>query len=295
MEQLSEEESDGVNFVARTAKYFGITGRVRELNEVPPFSPGKLTVAVSGSVLETFLQLQPFYTAYHVMVLSPKRPMSERELVYYSLCIRRNKYRYNYGRQANRTLRSLKIPGEVPKGFLQMKIDEPNVKAYSGKKIKLSDRKWEWFRYADLFDIETGVGPLVKPEDVGNGVTPFISTTSDDNGISYLYYESNPAHKGGCITVSNDGSVGEAFFQDKDFSASYKVNVLSPKFELNTYRAMFLITVIKKEKYRYSYARKWGLDRMRESKMKLPVNVSGKPDWAFMEAYIKSLPYSAEI
>jgi len=163
------------------------------------------------------------------------------------------------------------------------------------KKRNFSDRKWKWFFYSDLFNIETGIGPLVKPEEVNNGNTPFISTTEGDNGISYLYAQKNPAHQKNCITVSNDGSVGEAFYQDKDFSASYKVNVLKPKFKLNKYIAMFLIAMIKKEKYRYSYARKWGLERMRKTKIKLPMTSSGDPDWQFMEDYIKSLPYSAEI
>jgi len=160
---------------------------------------------------------------------------------------------------------------------------------------KLSERKWSWFLYSNLFNIETGVGPLVKPDEVGNGDMPFISTTESDNGISYFYKQLNPAHQKNCITVSNDGSVGEAFYQDADFSASYKVNVLKPKFKLNKYIAMFLITVIRKEKYRYSYARKWGIERMKNTKIKLPVDKSGNADWIFMENYIKSLPYSAEI
>lgn len=29
--------------------------------------------------------------------------------------------------------------------------------------------------------------------------------------------------------------------------------------------------------------------------IKLPVNSSGKPDWQFMEEYIKSLPFSSQI
>lgn len=194
------------------------------------------------------------------------------------------------------------------KNFIKNTLDFVSFKVRSGdlsfikeiilkkeKERNLSERKWNWFLYNNLFDIETGIGPLVKPEEVGNGDTPFISTTESDNGISYFYKQQNPAHQKNCITVSNDGSVGEAFYQDADFSASYKVNVLKPKFELNKYIAMFLITILRKEKYRYSYARKWGIERMRNTKIKLPVDALGNPDWKFMEEYIKSLPYSAEI
>ena len=38
-----------------------------------------------------------------------------------------------------------------------------------------------------------------------------------------------------------------------------------------------------------------GIDRMQKSLIKLPVDSNGKPDWQFMEDYIKSLPYSINL
>jgi hypothetical protein len=49
------------------------------------------------------------------------------------------------------------------------------------------------------------------------------------------------------------------------------------------------------EKYRYSYGRKWGIERMNESLIKLPVDNKENPDFEFMENYIKSLPFSVSI
>lgn len=46
------------------------------------------------------------------------------------------------------------------------------------------------------------------------------------------------------------------------------------------------------DKYRWTYGRKWRPIRMRDSTIKLPVNLKGEIDWEFMENYIKSLPYS---
>ena len=58
---------------------------------------------------------------------------------------------------------------------------------------------------------------------------------------------------------------------------------------------MFLTTMIKQEKFRYAYGRKWGINRMETSRIKLPAIVNSKgnyePDWQYMESYIKSLPY----
>ena len=58
---------------------------------------------------------------------------------------------------------------------------------------------------------------------------------------------------------------------------------------------MFLITLIKKEKYRYNFGRKWGLERMNKTIIMLPVDDNNNPDWQFMEDYIKSLPYSSNL
>ena len=38
-----------------------------------------------------------------------------------------------------------------------------------------------------------------------------------------------------------------------------------------------------------------GIDRMKKSLIKLPVDSDGKPDYKFMEDYIKSLPYSINL
>ena len=51
-------------------------------------------------------------------------------------------------------------------------------------------------------------------------------------------------HKGGTITVSYNGSVGETFYQEEPFWASDDVNVLYPKFNLTKNIAMFKINHI---------------------------------------------------
>lgn len=64
---------------------------------------------------------------------------------------------------------------------------------------------------------------------------------------------------------------------------------------MNQYIALFIVTVIKIEKYRFNYGRKWHMERMKLSEIKLPVNNKNKPDFQFMENYIKSLSFSKNI
>jgi hypothetical protein len=100
----------GVNFVSRTARNNGVSARVKLVRGVIPLPAGCLTVAGGGSVLETFVQPEPFYSGRDLYVLIPKEDLSLQQKLFACMCIKANKYRYNYGRQANRTLRLLRIP-----------------------------------------------------------------------------------------------------------------------------------------------------------------------------------------
>lgn len=101
---------NGVNFVARTSQNNGVTAKVQRLYDVEPTEGMVLTVAGGGSVLETFLQVEPFYSGRDLYYLRPKVKMTVDEMLYYATCIRANQYKYSYGRQANKTLRDLKVP-----------------------------------------------------------------------------------------------------------------------------------------------------------------------------------------
>lgn len=87
--------------------------------------------------------------------------------------------------------------------------------------------------------------------------------------------------KPNCITVNYNGSVGEAFYQDKPFGASNDANVLYVKewWELNKYNALFIVTVTKANRYRFRYGRKWTLEKMKDSVIKLSGKTDGTPDF----------------
>ena len=101
-----------VNFVGRSSQRHGVTGSVKLVDGNPPFPKGSITVALGGSrLLASFVQLEPFYTAQNVAVLQPIAPMSMSEKLYICLCIEHNRFRYSaFGREANRTLRTLPVP-----------------------------------------------------------------------------------------------------------------------------------------------------------------------------------------
>ncbi len=126
------------------------------------------------------------------------------------------------------------------------------------------------------------------------GPIPFIGAIDSNNGVAA--HVDAAIHDGGTITVNYNGAgVADSFYQPVPFWASDDVNVLYPKFEMSPAVALFIATVIGKEKYRFSYGRKWHLERMRESAIHLPVNDVGEPDFAYMEDFIETLPFSGLI
>lgn len=127
------------------------------------------------------------------------------------------------------------------------------------------------------------------------GKTPYVGASDANNGITAMVGQ-RPIHSGGTISLSYNGSVAEAFYQPVPYWATDDVNVLYPKnFQLTPAVGLFICTLLRLEKYRFNYGRKWHLDRMKESVIRLPVLASGEPDIDYMENYICSLPYSSQI
>ena len=291
------KDPDGCNFVSRTSVNNGVSEKVALNKGEKPIQAGVLTVAGGGSVLETFLQPKPFYSGRDLYYLVPKRKMTVQEKVYYCCCIRANKYRYNYGRQANRTLKNILVPSkrQIPKWVNMVKITnytklENSIGKLKGKLPPV--KKWKRFKLCELFEIKKGQR-IVKSK-LQPGSVPFIAAIESNNGRRE-FFKGPALFEGNTISVNYNGNIAEAFYQPVPFWASDDVNVLYPKFELNSRIAMFLNTIIKKEKYRFNYGRKWGLERMKESHIELPANRKGKPDWEKIYKYICGLKFSGAV
>jgi len=104
------QDPAGIPFVGRSDRNNGVTARVLPLKGIQPNPARTLSVAGGGSVLATFLQSEPYYSGRDLFFLTPHINMSDSEMLFYCACIRANRYRYSYGRQANKTLKDLLIP-----------------------------------------------------------------------------------------------------------------------------------------------------------------------------------------
>lgn len=144
-----------------------------------------------------------------------------------------------------------------------------------------------------LFSVE-GSKSIVKYEvkEYGEGNYPYVVTSSENNGVEgmYDYYTED----GNVLTIDS-ATIGSCFYQELKFSASDHVEKLIPRYEnFNKYIGLFISTVINLEQARYGYGRKFAQKRIKPTTIKLP-SKNGKPDYEFIEKFIKSLPYSASI
>lgn len=290
---MSQSPDSNISFVSRTAQTNGIVGKVDQVDGVTPFPAGYITVALGGSVLSSFVQKDPFYTAFHIMVLEPKRDMTFQEKLFYCMCIQNNAYRYSYGRQANKTLKDIEVPDNAPEW-----VNCTPIAPITTQNIRPElphQRRWAEYRMGDLFRFVKG-RRLTKAEMI-DGNTNYLGAISENNGVrQHIQVDSGEISAPNCITVNYNGSVGEAFYQAEPFWASDDVNILyADGWVMNKYNALFIVTVIKANRYRFSYGRKWTLEKMKDTVLKLPQAEDGTPDFAYMEEYIKALPYGDRI
>lgn len=283
----------GINFIGRGSDNNGVVKTVEEFGDIKPLEGNCLTVAMSGSVMECFLQEEPFYSSYHIKILRPKIKLNKEQLLFYCAAIRLNKWKYSFGRQANKTINDLMIPdlNEIPDWVNNFEYPKKiNSSAEKNLEMKLDVDNWKYFNLADIFLVSASKDLLVQDYELGK--TPYVSSTSYNNGV-IKFADEKPSNKAGTITVNRGGSVGETFYQDRDYLATpVDVRILTPIKKINIYIGLFISTILRKEKFRFNYSRKMGTKRLKDLKVKLPSKNNTEPDFDFMENYIKSLQYS---
>lgn len=170
---------------------------------------------------------------------------------------------------------------------------------------KLNEKTWLDFSFPKIFDIKKGFYNK-KPETDGDGTIPFLGATDSNNGITrFLTIEEIDSNSktgdmnnasiekkifdGSSIAVTNNGSLGHAYYQVNKFTCSHDLNPLYLKdHTMNQEEALFLIKAIEKQGELFQYARKWRPKRMIKSRILLPVNENNDPDYAYMEEYAKN-------
>ncbi|MBS6187855.1 MAG: N-6 DNA methylase [Gemella haemolysans] len=166
-----------------------------------------------------------------------------------------------------------------------------DINKFNKINTNLNVDEWIEFSLIDYFNMDSG--KYISKDNYNNGDTPYISASDTSNAVMDLI-DIPAMFRGNKITI---GKIGIAsYYQPYDFCATSDVTVLSPKENtpLNKYIALFVTTILNKERFKWSYGRQIRLGDCKELVIKLP-SKNNKPDWDYMEKFIKSLPYSEYI
>ena len=164
--------------------------------------------------------------------------------------------------------------------------------------LSIEDKEWEEFFIGGedgLFNVTSTLSGIDKNKLVlsNNGKIPYITRTDINNGIK-LFIPNNQLTKykkndGNVITIGLDTQT--VFYQPHNFFTGQNIQVMKHNL-LNKYNALFLIPLIKIQMEKFN----WGgngatLGRLARTKIMLPVNKKNKPDFEYMEQYIKNITY----
>lgn len=224
------------------------------------------------------------------------------------LCQERPKY--SFGRKWKTHLRDtvIKLPqnedGTPNWLFMEQYVKTLKYKPVStfskGGKNTFDITKWKPFKVKDIFDVKYGINMelnacIIADENDRDAIN-FVARTEENNGISakVKLVEGKTPQPAGTITCAGGGSVLSTFLQPEPFYSGRDLYLLIPKTEMSDYTKLFCITILKANKYRYSYGRQANIT-LPHLELMLPVDEDGNPDYLFMESYIKDLPYGDRI
>lgn len=154
----------------------------------------------------------------------------------------------------------------------------------------LSKKQWDVFRIDQLFDSITRPSARSKNQ-YDNGDVPFIASGASLNGAVKFCtpHTGEKLDASGCITVSPvDGS---AFYQTTNFlgrggGGSSIIMLRSSK--INQYSGMFVARAIHNTTSKYQYGHMATSNGITRDQIMLPVNDKGRPDYSYMEQYVKN-------
>ena len=328
-------DDGNIPFVSRTAENNGIDGYVSV--EQSAITKGNcLTVGAEG--IYSFYQQKDFATGNKVYTLRNDN-ISIYHYMFIATILNKEYYKYSYGRARIKSKLEeeiIKLPikynndntpvidenrtysdeGYIPdwqfmEDYIKSLHHKPITTKVNNNNIpELNIQSWTWFSLGKLFDIRKGKRLTSADQEEGNN--NYVGAIDSNNGIANHIGQA-PIHKANTISLSYNGSVGEAFYQSEPYWATDDVNALYSRYSgFNKQIGLFMATVIRQEKYKFSYGRKWTLENMNNTDIKLPIQRDNDgnpviddnrtysdsgyiPDWQYMEDYINSLPYSDRI
>lgn len=160
--------------------------------------------------------------------------------------------------------------------------------------MKIDTVNWKSFDISELFTAKNTGNILKRDIEDGSGNIPFVTASAFNNGVvAYIDKGDYELIKGHCILVG--GKTFTMTYQENDFLSndSHNFELRLKDTSLSRYVYLFLIAAIKKSTH-YSWDDAVTKDKLLAEKIMLP-SIKNKPDWLFMENYMKNLEEKTDV
>lgn len=311
LKQVSQREEKGLAYVTRTSLNNGLFAVVKEDNEF--IKNPKDSISLGAENATYFYQPYKYITGNKMYYYS-RAGMSKYILIFLTNCL--NKaimgcgFGYGMGLTGTRSdTRTFLLPidsnGNPDYEFMEMYIKQiintkrDEYRRFLNKQTNiksLNSQKWHPFFISGengVFHLRASLSGIDKNklETCEKENVPYITRSDINNGVSlFVGAEQNNKYKediGNVITVGLDTQT--AFYQPYNFFTGQNIQVLSSD-NINKSKAMFIIPLLKAQLKKFN----WGgngatLGRLRRTKILLPVDINGNPDYEYMERYIENM------
>lgn len=290
----------------------------KENNGLTDIIENPLFIEKDKLIISTFCNcffVEGEFTASDEITIFGNDKLNKYNGLFISHVVKRNAIKYAFGFKAfsERLARQIvKLPinskGQPNWEFMEnymRKIEEKQkqkaIKYYSDKiknlqnslmknKFDLNNIEWKEFKISEIFNIFTGA--TIRQSDLIKGKIPRITATNLNNGIAFFTQETNNYNFKKFKNFISISFLGSVFYQPKEVSLDMKIHGIKIKDrELNTHIALFLIPIIKRFSFKYTYGYQLSTSILKAQKLQLPVNSKGQPNWEFMENFMRKIEY----
>ena len=164
--------------------------------------------------------------------------------------------------------------------------------AKDAEKKKVDTREWGEFRVGELFDAERGKVKNIQP--LTPGATPIIAAGAYNQGIAGMY-EIDSAYKNRITVSCNGAGCGSTFYHPYEFNVNGDAITLIEKKCMPDRAKQFVACILNATFTRkFSYEEKCSPQKALTEVMRLPIDKTGQPDWAYMEEYMRKVERKTE-
>ena len=146
-----------------------------------------------------------------------------------------------------------------------------------------------------LFDIVLPTGDI-QAQRADDGDIPLISSGKNNNGICKYIDKTLESDIIQANTITVD-MFGKAFYHNYEYYcvSHGRVNILIPRFNINKYIGLYIAKIIESVTIpKYEFLDMCSQGALLKEKIKLPVDKSNKPDWKYIEQYMKNVIEDAQ-